>query len=127
MGKTILAVLALLALLIVVIPVATQLAYDTTGKLLCAVGNAEYRLALEIKGAVVYPCTEIKEGLFRRKRFRKQEWPIGSRVRVLVDESSDTIYMRDREGTRKEIVLRCKKRVSSEEWSGCGALSHATQ
>lgn len=112
--------------------------YDTTGKLLCAVrsthatgresSKSQYGLALEMKnGTILYPCTEISEGLFHRKRFRAREWPTGSRIRVLVDESSGRIYMRQWQGKGEEIVLRCNKRVALEEWIGCAALSNGAQ
>jgi hypothetical protein len=101
--------------------------FVTTGKLLCVLPlsssknrsqQAAYALVLEVKG-FVYRCTEKKQGLLRRRRFRERDWPLSRPVRVLVDEEYGEIYMRQQREHGKEIVVQCGQRVSIEEWSGC--------
>jgi len=102
--------------------------FQTTGQLVCIVGPAATScakndkgvagLVLQVKGDV-YRCMEKKQGLLRRRRFRKREWPLGRPVQVLVDESRGEVYMQDQGKHRKELVLQCAEKVSLESWTGC--------
>jgi hypothetical protein len=106
--------------------------FQTTGKLACILGptvsttpsgkneKGAYGLVLEVKG-YVYRCKEKRQGLLRRRRFRERDWPLGSPVRVLVDEGRGEVYMQDQRKHRKEVVLQCAERVSLEGWIGCVA------
>ena len=105
---------------------------QTTGKLVCILSPTDsttcsaknqegaYELVLQVKGDV-YRCTEKRQGLLRRRRFRERDWPLGRPVQVLVDEGRGEVYIQDLPKHRKEIVLQCAERVSLESWAGCVA------
>ena len=86
----------------------------------CSAKNQKgaYELVLQVKGDV-YRCTEKRQGLLRRRRFRERDWPLGRPVQVLVDEGRGEVYMQDQRKYRKEVVLQCAERVSLESWAAC--------
>ena len=104
--------------------------FETTGKLVCILGptvsttssgkneKGAYELVLEVE-RYAYRCQEKRQGLLRRRRFRERDWPLGSTVRVLVDEGRAEVYMQAQRKHRKEVVLQCAERVSLESWTGC--------
>jgi hypothetical protein len=83
------------------------------------IGEKAYSLAVEIED-VVFLATELGSGAFATRRFDPDEWIIGDKVQVSLDEAKHKILLRAAKG--KDIVLGYTRRIRVGEWEGCTGM-----